>query len=61
MPTRPVANWSIFVLPIRIAPASRSFLTTSASASDWYEKSGQPAVVGSSKVSMLSFTAKGMP
>lgn len=35
VPTRPVANWSRFVVPSTIAPAARRPATTGASASGW--------------------------
>ena len=60
-PTRPVANWSIFVLPTTMAPAARSRATTVASRSGVQAKSGQPTVVGVPATSMLSFIATGMP
>jgi hypothetical protein len=48
-------------LPITIAPASSSFCTTAALAGGSYAKSGQAAVVGKPRTSILSFTANGMP
>ena len=44
VPTRPVANWSRFVLPIRIAPASSRRCTTGAVSFATYSKAGQAAV-----------------
>lgn len=35
VPTRPVANWSRFVVPRTIAPTARSRATAGASASGW--------------------------
>src|SRR5579871_5961918 len=60
-PTSPVANWSRFVFPIRIPPASRIFCTTVAVVVASYANAGQPAVVGRPATSMLSLTAKGIP
>src|SRR5882724_1525354 len=61
VPVSPVANWSRFVLPATIAPASTSRRTTGALRSGAYAKSGQPAVVGSPATSMLSLTANSIP
>ena len=46
VPTKPVANWSKFVLPKITAPASLNSSTTYASLSGWKENAGQAAVVG---------------
>jgi hypothetical protein len=61
VPTRPVANWSRFVLPTTIAPAPRSRATAVASASGRYPNAGQAAVVGKPATSMLSLTATSTP
>ena len=60
-PTRPVANWSRFVLPIGTAPASTRRSTTAADSPGVRANAGQAAVVGTPATSMLSFTANGTP
>ena len=60
-PVSPVANWSRFVFPTRIAPASSRRRTDSALRPGQYAKAGQAAVVGRSAASMLSLIANGMP
>src|SRR4051794_9780420 len=61
VPTRPVANWSMFVLPTSRAPASSSRRTTVADRAAGSVRAGQAAVVGIPATSMLSFTANGSP
>ena len=61
VPFSPVANWSRFVLPTRMAPASSSLRTAVAVSTGAYAKPGHAAVVSQPATSMLSFTANGMP
>ena len=61
VPTRPVANWSRFVLPSTTAPAARSRATEVASRSGVYAYDGAAAVVGIPATSMLSLTAATSP
>ena len=62
VPTRPVANWSMLVLPSGIAPAAISRATDEgARAAGCSAKAGQAAVVGIPARSMLSLIANGMP
>ena len=61
VPVSPVANWSRFVFPTTIAPASSSRRTQCASRSGCRVNAGQPAVVGRPATSMLSLTANGTP
>ena len=60
-PTSPVASWSRFTLPTKMAPASTRRCTTGAEAEGTYARSGHATVVGTPPTSMLSLTAKGMP
>ncbi len=61
VPTRPVANWSMFVLPMGTAPTATSWSTTRALRGAGSVSSGQPTVVGVPATSMLSLTANGRP
>ena len=46
VPTRPVANWSMFVLPMGMAPATSSCSTTRALRTAGVVSVGHPPVVG---------------
>src|SRR4051794_8296048 len=61
VPTSPVANWSMFVLPTGTAPASSSRRTAVAERAAGSVRAGQAAVVGIPATSMLSLTANGSP
>ncbi len=62
VPTRPVANWSRFVVPSTTAPASRSRATAVASAGAGPSANeGHPAVVGGPATAMLPLGAVGVP
>ena len=56
------ANSVVVVLPMMMAPASRSACTPAESRRDsWPSNSGEPWPVGMSAVSMMSLIAIGMP
>lgn len=61
VPLRPAANWSMFVLPMQMHPASSKARTAGALCWAGYENSGHAAVVWKPATSMLSFTAKHAP
>lgn len=60
-PVKPVANWSKFVFPTRIAPREMRWLTMSALVDGINVVEGQPVVVGRQATFMLSFTLNGRP
>ena len=62
VPTSPVANWSMFVVPTTIAPAAPRRSTTAADAGAGPGVyAGHAAPVGSPATAMLSLTSVGIP